>query len=159
MCKVTLQCQIFLSGPRWPLTSRISQVVAPTPPLLYPGPLPGRKRGESQLSWSGWLRVTEASCSTGAVPSYFHFIYLLSLFPPSIYSFFLSLPLPVDQLPPPTPLHAELHCAQSTVAEQMASLCFLSLFLKDSRSLSAVIHCYSFITYIYSHYIGRTLTS
>lgn len=35
----------------------------------------------SQLSWAGWLRVREASCSTGAVPSHFHFIYLPPPFP------------------------------------------------------------------------------
>lgn len=82
---------------------------------------------ESQLSWSGWLKVAGASCSTGAIPSHFHFIYLLLLFPPSIHpSIPPSFPLPVDQ----HSLHAELHCAQSTVAEQMASLCFLSVSLR-----------------------------
>lgn len=38
-----------------------------------------------RLSWACWLRVTEASCSMGAVPPHFHFIYLflLPFFPSS----------------------------------------------------------------------------
>lgn len=132
---------------------------APEPPVENGGPPPslaGRGRA-SQLSRPGWLRAGEASCSTGAVPSHFHFIYLpppprkppsLPSLDPSIPSSFLFLPLPVDQ----HSLHAELHCAQSAVAEQMASLCFFTLFLIDSESLTALIclflsgidtHCWS----------------
>lgn len=93
--------QIHLSGPSWPSTSCTPQAWHL---LLKRGPsLTGRGRA-SQLSWPGWLRVGEGSCSTGAVPSHFHFIYLppLSSLPPSIYPFFL--PLPVDQCS----LHAEV---------------------------------------------------
>lgn len=120
---------------QWPLLALYQLNIPGQAPPFETGPpsLTGRGR-VSQLSWPGWLRVGEASCSTGAVPSHFHFIYLPPLpflFPPpsihpSIPSSFLVLPLPVDQYS----LHAELLCAQSAVAEQMASLCFFTLFLR-----------------------------
>lgn len=91
--------QSLLSGPYWPFRSCTSQ----TGPLLLKDEAPPWLAEEERASChgqAGW-ELGEASCNTGAVPSHFHFIYLLSLppsllppslLPPSIHPFFLSLP-------------------------------------------------------------------
>lgn len=129
-----------------------STSLAPTGSLLHsrPGPssLTGRGRA-SQLSWPGWLRVREASCSTGAVPSHFHFIYL----------------------PPPSSLHPSIHLSllpfasslcqwtstlsmlSSTVPSQLWQskwhLFVSSLSSSKTQSLSAVICLFLSDIYIY----------
>lgn len=120
------------SGPCWPPTSGTSQT---RHLLLKRGPsLSGRERA-SQLSWPGWLRVGEASCNTGAVPSHFHFIYP----PPTHPSFYLLSPSASGPALSP--------CRGSTVPSQLWQSkwhLFVSSFSPSvTRSLSAVICLFS----------------
>lgn len=120
--------QFLLTGLYWLFTSRTS-LARRLRLKRVPPPWPAEEEWASCHGQAGWELGRPAVAQELFPLISTSFICLLPfLFPPpsihpSIPSCFLFLSLPVDQ----RSLHAELYCAQSAVAEQMASLCFFTL--------------------------------
>lgn len=125
-----VQAQFLLGSFYWPFTSCTSLARRLRLKRAPPPPWPAEEEWASCHGQAGWELGRPAVAQELFPLISTSFICLLpSLFPPPsihpsiLLSCLLFLSLPVDQ----HSLHAELHCAQSAVAEQMASLCFFTL--------------------------------
>lgn len=139
-CTITIYIVLNVSvrtGPsQWPLLALYQLSLPCWAPLVEP--CPPRQPEEERASChgqAGWElgRPAVAQELFPLISTSFICPPPLPFLPPSIHpsipSSFLLLPLPVDQ----HSLHAELHCAQSAVAEQMVSLLFLHSLAQSLR--------------------------